>query len=745
MEALIGRLKRNITLASKSVLLRFRQYVCFYIAFFIIQLLFGLVTMSAASADSVRIQQVSDSYDYHVCLVGVNEAQYKALVKDASVIRTDVRAVDGEIKVYDIYCRFDGDGREGFEEFNSQRLELVQGEKYGNIKVNVSYSPLYKLKDEMRRNTFIRVALLSAVFIIGTVVTLLLYRVRVDHFKFTYGIYMSFGADFRKLFETSFWEMLMISLFTVIPAAVSATLADLCFFSMNGLKYIPAPQYMLLAIPFSAVIAYVSVRASMKRVSRTPPLRLLLAEDNSGLVVSPRLSFNMVSRTFTRSYSFFSAVRFRRYNLRLILSSVTFSLLFVLSAFLGDVYGYALSVEKPEYTVQFDTESYGGDALTPELSEELRGISGVTGIYKSCSARAYQIASYMKVSPSKVKASAGMLRLDDMCYTNRVCYYATDGDIVDFLTSGFDYRGDPSLLLTNTDVDKHYVIVTNTKDNAVSMKLDVGDHITLAKFVEITDTTDEPLSGNRQLQYLVENGVFDNERFEVCAVIDGMSSGSNYPLFISEADYRMMTGKYPRYNEVDVYVDRSLSGQRLSSLTDKLQSWADKYPGASVTLNGSLENRDAELAQCRTPLIIASAFAMLAVMPLIYCFSQIMFYGKRKREFELLRGMGAINSEIRSVFLRDGAFYAISGGAITALLGGGLLYVVSKVTAVMTSGGIFVPRYVTSGTWQFWLIGVLVTAVCGAVSSIIPYIAFFIERRNGSPVGTECINDDIDI
>lgn len=812
---MLGRLKRNIRLASKTVRHGFRQYICFYIAFFMIQLLFGLVTMSAASAATVRTEQLESLCDYHVCLVGVNEAQYKALKKDTSVIRTEERTVDGKTRVYDMYCYFSGDCREEFESFYSEKIEKVQGKNYGNIGVDITYSPLYELQNELDKSTAVCFAALGALLAVGTAVILLLYRVRVDHFKFTYGIYTSFGADFRKLFEASLWEMLVISLFTLLPSAVVATVADSLLFRLNGLEYRYAPQYMLLAIPFSAVIAYISVLIPIKLVSRTPPVKLLLAEDNSGLVASPRRSFNMTARSFSGSYSIFSAIRFRRYNIRLIICSVSFALLFVLTAFFGDVYSFLLSREEAEYTVDFsqtkvetvetvtthesyteeavqiihgygkdpekwseqyaelldpskyiiegDIDNYRdpssgfsvkkivtekhtviqkvGDTLTPELSEELQSISGVTGIYKSCSARAYQIASHMKVLPSKVRAGSGMLSFDGMYYTNRVCYYATDEDIVEFLTSRFEYSGDPSLLLDNDDVDKHYVIVTNTKNNTVSMKLEVGDYVTLAQLIEMPEYEDI-LSGNKLLRYHLENGTFDYTRFEVCAVIDGMSSGSNYPLFISEADYHMLTGKYPAYKKIDVYVDQSLKSHQLLSLTDELRSWSEKYSYTSLTLNEAIDSKDAELAQCRTPLFIFASLAMLSVLPLVYCFSQVMFYGKRRREFELLRGMGAIRSEIRGIFLRDGALYALFGGVMSALLGAVLLCVADRLTAVMTSGGAFGARYVMSGTWRYLAFGALVTAFVGALASVIPYISYLREQKRSSTMEEHYTSDD---
>ena len=72
-------LKRNIKLAYKSVVFHFKQYLCFYVALFIIQFLFGLVVMTTVNTNHMRKQEILEKYDYHVCLVGLTPAQISLL------------------------------------------------------------------------------------------------------------------------------------------------------------------------------------------------------------------------------------------------------------------------------------------------------------------------------------------------------------------------------------------------------------------------------------------------------------------------------------------------------------------------------------------------------------------------------------------------------------------------------------------------------------------------------------------
>lgn len=792
MEFLTNYLKRNIKLAYKSVLFHFKQYLCFYVALFIIQFLFGIIMMSTVSANHTRSYDVENRYDYHVCLVGVNEVQYKELINNREVIRTDEREVD-EKKVYDLYCYFEDDCEEGYADFYEDCIEKVQSDKYNNVKVEVSFSPLYELRSENAEKSLVCVGLLALLLIIGIVILSLLYNIRINHFKFTYGIYMSYGADFKKLFETSVWEILMIGTLTLVPASVVSTVADMLFFVLSDHKYYFSPQCMLLAIPFTAVITYFSVFMPIRRAASKPPLELLLAEDNSNLVISPRLSFNMTNRRFPSSYNLFSAVRFRKYNVQIILSSVIFAILFVFSTFAGSVYSYVTAVDEPEYTVNFEQKTietvetivieddytgqaieiiagygkdpskwekqynslfdtskfridgdvadymdigfkvtqitteeqtvvtYVGDTFTPELANELKSIYGVGNIYKSCSARAYILNSHIRVASNKVKQSADMLQLEDMSYTDQLTYYATDNDIVEYLTANFEYTGDPSLILNNTDSDTHYVIVTNSRNNTDSMKLKVGDSFSLANLIEMNATPSEPVTGNELLKFQIENGNYDYTRFEVCAVIENMSSGSTYPLFVSEADYHLLTNKYPIYKKVDVYTDHSLEFAQLDLLTESLRSWSEKYSYTTLTLNNAFEAKNAQLAQCRTQLIVSAAVMLLAISPLFWFFSQIMFYSKRDKEMDLLRGMGATEAQIKALFINDGIFYALFGGAIVALVSGIGVNILYKVVLRLTSGGSFKAIYTLSAPWIYIAIGVVITVLCGFMSSMVPY------------------------
>ena len=60
-------------------------------------------------------------------------------------------------------------------------------------------------------------------------------------------------------------------------------------------------------------------------------------------------------------------------------------------------------------------------------------------------------------------------------------------------------------------------------------------------------------------------------------------------------------------------------------------------------------------------------FVILAVVPLIWFFSLILFNSKRQTEFDVYRALGAEERMIRKLFIQDGIFYAIIGALLYAV------------------------------------------------------------------------------
>lgn len=148
--------------------------------------------------------------------------------------------------------------------------------------VSLSVSPAHRkhriVGQERNRACGVLHILLSVLFLT------VLYSVRINNYRFEYGIYMTFGADFRKLSENALFEMLTVTLITFLPSAVTAYITAAVIH--GGIVRIGFGT-PFLALGLLLVCTAVSVIFPMYTVSRAYPMRNIIAEDNSAHVTSP--------------------------------------------------------------------------------------------------------------------------------------------------------------------------------------------------------------------------------------------------------------------------------------------------------------------------------------------------------------------------------------------------------------------------------------------------------------------------
>ena len=72
MSKVFEYLGRNLKIAWKSVFHGFSQYLCFFIAMIIVQVLFGMVSVSNDNNSHVEHDLYSEEYDYHMAVTNLN-------------------------------------------------------------------------------------------------------------------------------------------------------------------------------------------------------------------------------------------------------------------------------------------------------------------------------------------------------------------------------------------------------------------------------------------------------------------------------------------------------------------------------------------------------------------------------------------------------------------------------------------------------------------------------------------------
>lgn len=856
---ILNYLKHNLKLALKSVTYHFKQYFCFYVAILIVETMFGIIVMSTSNNIYQYKANTMDDYDYHISLTGLTKGQKDYLYQDDELLNDERYSFYDEPNgdLFNVYVYMDeemGTKNDLLQRFTSnylKRLPRAEGSNY-----TLSQSPLFNIGSEL---TAIRLECALKLFVLGIVsilVIMLLYNIRINHFKFTYGIYMSFGADCKQLFTTCVWEIFMIAVLVLIPAGGIATLTSYLFYELAEYKYHFAPQLALYAILFMIPVVMIAIFLPIKAVASKPPLKLLLAEDNSNLVTPPRISVQLLGKKFPRSYEGISMARFRRYSATLILSSVVFSSLFVCTSFFRDIYKFNMDTEKQEYTVHFNQEEivekvwevtiaskdvtltfrearnkaygndfaekkiqrvrkfesyydsteyimerseanavvkvtrisdnkdvtedyefakaaalkdgisvtelnnlekylndaryqithdernnlvsvlekqevekirYEGEELTPERETQLVNLdNGIKWIYKQCSLDAFDIQSHILFDASDVTLGGGFVinpnNKEERALSN-VEYFAAGRDTLTYIEENFDFEGN---LYDVFDIDSdgtRYAIISETAANSKILKIDVGDTIKIAKFVDITKdpSRQQGLTGKRYTEFYLEYGIFEYETYKVCAIIKDMPTSDNLPVYLDPEHFTELTGKEEVYTEVAVYVNTELESGEISSLTDTLRRWCADF--AKVEWHNAVAESRIERESRDLAVLDAISIVILILSPIFWFFSQIMFYKRRNREFELIRGMGAVEKEIKKIFLFDGLIMALLGMVSTVVFSSVGIWLIHQINMKWVSRLNLSSRvlYSFEMPWIELAISIGLTAICGFLASYIPY------------------------
>ena len=115
----------------------------------------------------------------------------------------------------------------------------------------------------------------------------------------------------------------------------------------------------------------------------------------------------------------------------------------------------------------------------------------------------------------------------------------------------------------------------------------------------------------------------------------------------------------------------------------------------------------------------------MCISPLVWFFSQSLYYKKREKEFNILQSVGAIGSEIRSIYIQGGLSMAtlslIVSIALSYLGSYALFYLYNVVMPNFTGENI---RYVFYMPWYAIVTSVVMSVACGFLSAYFPYRSY---------------------
>ncbi len=747
-------------MAWKSVFFNFKQYVWFFAAIFIVQMFYGLISVSASNNNTVEFEHVQDEYSYHIVMRDVEPSQYGFIhEREADVVKSERHQYFTEYRTeqytdaatgavtYDLYIQFREDSKlsdysKFYEKYITPFGTTANDEDYLD---KVEETPLISFEKNIQANraTFL---VISAVLLAVSVYLLMsLYNIRINQYKFEYGVRMTFGADFKMLFGSAFWELFIISLVTIIPALIASTVTIGIIYATQGLSF-GTLMFSFLSSSwkvalFSLIVVLASVWTPMRVMSIRQPMSLIRTEDNSNLVSSPRRSFNLLGKKFPLQYELYSIWRFRKYNIQLLTTAIVFCALFICGLYLANVYTTGLEYKRPQFTIDLTQTDVSYDE---QMDEELSAIDGVKIVETNDNKiEARYIESHVLVKPHDIKAFAGLINykgkngnVTDRSYrvTNDVLYKAITEEQLKYLSDesafGYEIVGNPSDVLINDGTKR--VIVGDSISNMQKFKFDVGDVIAIGRKVNYKAQVDNNLNGRALLRKQIENYDFEYTFYTICAIIKDIPSGS-VPMYFTPDDYEALQPEMYTGDDLDanshvlnIYVDQSLTTEQVTDIEMQIREDVRIYGKVNVTNLHQISNNSISHDKHYTELYICISILILLISPLVWFFSQTLYYYKREKEFNIIQSMGALGPDIRKIYLLGGLSMAIMSFVVSILLSYvasyAMFYVINVVVPQFSNEYV---RYTFYMPWYAILTSVLMSVACGFFSVYFPYRSYF--------------------
>ncbi len=740
-------------IAFKSVFFNFKQYACFFAALFIVQMFYGLMSVSYANNNDVEYQHVTAEYDYHMVLRDLNVDQANYIFNDSGsvfkndlifkIVRTseNMNYMTGKTR-HDVFLFFLNDKDVSEARFRENYLPNLQKLGREGEGFSIATTPLLRFEDNQTANliTFIFITLI--LLAVSIFLLTALYNIRVNQYKFTYGVYMTFGADFKKLFGTAFWELFVISIVTLIPAVLLSTLVVYFIYLPSGFAFHFSFLSFFKVLLFGTVVLLASVWMPMRLMSVKQPMTLIVTEDNSNLVTSPMRSINLLGKKFPTQYEFYSIWRFRKYSVQLLTTAIVFCALFICGLYLANIYTTGLTYPRPQFTVDLSGTEFTYDDI---MSEELYAIEGITEVQAmNNNIEASEIASHMLTDASNVMPFKNLVVYESeqnpvvgLRASSDVVYYGMTEEQLRVLEK-YKYTGDLNSIYTTPGT----VIIGDSVSNIKTYKFEVGDTIQIAVKTGQIRSVDMNLSGRNLLKSQIEYFKFDYHTFTVGAVIENIPSGS-MPIFFNADDYEIVSGgRSAAPTTLNIYVDSSLSSEDTNRIDTELRKWGRMYGETRLSNTHQLSLDTISEDKHYHELYICISLLILCISPLVWFFSQTLYYFKREKEFNILQSIGASIRDIRQIYLQGGLVMAALSLLVSVFLSYlgsyGLFYIFNVAIPYFEKEYI---RYEFYMPWYAILTSIVMSVGCGFFSTYLPFRSYIKSRvtleNGGSGEGDE--------
>ncbi len=754
----------NLKNAFRSVTKNWKEYICFYLAALVMTAGFWTVALCSEANMRVAKKAVAEEFDYHVEVALLNNEQY------ANLDQQLMYQIERENEYIESYYWVNGgkalrDGTYSCRILldDTYGLETAYDEVYHDMIRRVSQdrreirlSPLYTFAEDFGTPYTAQFWTVSLIwFAFSVFMMVILFLIRLDHFRFIYGIYMTCGADFPKLMGAAGGELVTVTALTFLPATLVGALIAGILYIPRGVGLWLTVKAVLVPLLGGLVAVFSSVWFPMRRMSKQPPVRHLQAGDNTALVSSPRRSFFLFGESFPGKYELYGFWRMRKYYVRLVISAILFAAFFISGLYIADMktfhdqldpYEYLVAYRPPNYyeeVIPDEDEIIGDEPWAPTFDQdemirsdvdmfltELEAIPGVShaewevslsGGYKQShlllrSGQLYDSSDYTVAS--KERESEGF-----RWAVNNYAYTSVDKLWIDQLMNHdlATFEGDPYAVLTTPNG----VIVSEDIYNKKTYDFSPGDQIVVA-VCETAVPTGLILDPKQLLREQIRLFDFRYETFTVCAVVSGLNAEDTITFGVTNDYYTALTGRPSSRTELKIYMESGTDMDTVRAAEDRIRKVISPFNSWLVTPTGNYFESGIKSLKNDSAVILTLAICLLLISPMVWYFSQIMFYRKRRNEFAVLHALGA----------PDGSFaklHRVAGGVLS-----GAAFLITIAVSLLCNYLVFfcvntlLPwlhitesvRYEFRLSLPALIACVVISAVCGFLSCELPYRMF---------------------
>jgi ABC-type lipoprotein release transport system permease subunit len=193
---------------------------------------------------------------------------------------------------------------------------------------------------------------------------------------------------------------------------------------------------------------------------------------------------------------------------------------------------------------------------------------------------------------------------------------------------------------------------------------------------------------------------------------------------MSYSGYEGATGELPIPMGVSVYLDGDVSDDQYEAVALKAKQVINNYSDSFILRDtyGYLY-RTIEREKETHEFGIMLSLLILLLSPIVWFYSQSLFYKKRKKEMYVLSAYGATAKVFKKIHTTSGILLSAVGFVFTVILSLGANYLIFKtmnewIVYLGFGSGV---RYEMRVSVPALILCLIVSALCGFISSYLPY------------------------